>query len=71
MKAKIYRTKTGFDIVNSSGILFTVTSGKVKRVGQVSERWVSPGKLCKGIPRDVSKIFFELQKIKSINNVQP
>ena len=61
MQARLYRTKTGYDFINSNGILFHI-EGKVQKVGRVGERFQASGKLLKKIPDHLKNIVFQLQQ---------
>lgn len=64
MQAVIYRNRDGsYDIVNCRGVLCHLHMGKLKVIGKVNERWTSPGKLVRGIPRSIAPYFYEAQTI--------
>lgn len=62
MKPAIYKVKSGYDIVNSRGMLWTFKT-KLKYVGRIDpEKWQPSGKLLKDIPDHLKNIFFQLQQ---------
>jgi len=62
MKAQVFKTSVGFDIINSKGELFTVTGNQAQKKGTVGEKFKPSGKLLKKIPNHLKDIFFNLQK---------
>jgi hypothetical protein len=62
MKARIYKVKQGYDIVNSSGMLWKYTT-KLKYLGRIDpKKWQPSGVLLSKIPDHLKEIFFNLQK---------
>lgn len=67
MKAQIFKTNSGYEVLTSDKRLFQIidfgTSLKAQFAGQVSKSWQSTGKLMYGaIPNRIKSIFFQIQK---------
>jgi len=61
MTPRIYQLKTGYEILTSDGLLFTVTGKIVKPCGKVGNSWKGSGRLVKGVPNQIKTQFFKLQ----------
>jgi len=61
MTPRIYQLKTGYEILTSDGLLFTVTGKIVKPCGKVGSSWKGSGRLVKGVPNQIKTQFYELQ----------
>ncbi len=61
MTPRIYQLKTGYEILTSDGLLFTVTGKIVKPCGKVGNSWKGSGRLVKGVPNQIKTQFYELQ----------
>ena len=67
MKAAIYKTKDGYEIVNAYGQLFTAIKSNskfiIKSCGTVNpDVWRGSGALVKGIPNELKQLFFTLNQ---------
>jgi hypothetical protein len=61
MTAQIFQTRDGYEIITSSGNLFTITGKTVKPCGKVGNSWKGSGRLVKGVPNQIKTQFYELQ----------
>lgn len=73
MKAKIYQTgPEAFDIVNGAGVLFstfkTSSGWFVREVGPVGPAFKPSGRLVRGLPPFLRKLFFTVQKNRHNDN---
>ena len=62
MTPRIYQLPTGYEILTSDGLLFTVTGKLVKPCGKVGKDWKGSGRLVKGVPDHIKQTFFKLQR---------
>lgn len=62
MRARIYKTSQGFDVINSLGELFCVNGDQVKKIGTIGKSFKPSGTLLKRIPNHIRNTFNELQK---------
>lgn len=66
MRAKVYKIKDGYEVVNHEGKLFriTVTEGgnSLKSCGTVGDKWRPTGKFMSSIPNHVKSLFFTLNR---------
>lgn len=67
MNARIYQTGIGYEITNCDGMLYClIPSGStfvVKAAGKIDQsKWKPSGRLVRGIPNHIKKIFFNLNK---------
>ena len=67
MNARIYQTGNGYEITNCEGMLYClIPSGStflVKEAGRIDvAKWKPSGRLVRGIPNQIKRIFFNLNK---------
>jgi hypothetical protein len=67
MKAQIYKTNNGYEVLTSDRRLYLIDTTQTKLfkllIGQVGSSWQSTGKLIYGaIPNRIKTIFFQIQK---------
>lgn len=66
MRPAIYQTGAGFDIVTGAGVLHQVVKvgagWSVREVGPVGPAFKPSGRLVRGLPAFLRKLFFSVQK---------
>lgn len=60
MRAKVYKTAIGYDIITSDGVLYSL-SPLLKKHGSIGANFKPSGKLLSKVPDHIKQIFFELQ----------
>lgn len=61
MTPRIYKTKTGYDVITSDSRLYRL-EGSVKLIGRVGDKFQPSGRLLKNVPNHLKTIFFQLQQ---------
>ena len=61
MKAQVFKTSQGFDIINCKGELFSISGEQIKKIGTIGPRFKPSGTLLKKIPAHIKSTFFKLQ----------
>ena len=61
MKAKIYRTSKGFDIITSDRRMYHHEK-ETKYIGIVNKRFQPSGKLLREVPIHLRELFYKLQE---------
>lgn len=62
MRARIYKTSQGFDVINSLGELFCVNGNQVKKIGTIGKSFKPSGTLLKRIPKHIRNTFYKLNE---------
>jgi len=62
MTPRIYQLQSGYEILTSDGLLFTVNGKVVKPCGKVGSSWKGSGRLVNGVPNHIKETFFKLQR---------
>jgi hypothetical protein len=64
MKARIYKTRDGYTLINSGGGLYNLTRSKGGFIegykGKVGAAYVGTGQLLKKIPDELKQLFYKL-----------